>query len=146
MLYGFCIFYKNTDVVNSINKIENLKNESVQTTVPEGYIGIYNEEDFANIAKDLSGNYILMVDMTDKTYTIIGSSTKTFTGILDGNYHTISNLNISMSTQYVGLFGYINSGTVKKLTLENETVKGGSAQDTYIGGLVGYNQSGTTWF
>ena len=39
-----------------------------QTTVPDGYIGIYTAEDLYNIRNNLSGKYILMNDIDLSVY------------------------------------------------------------------------------
>ncbi len=57
-----------------------------------------------------------------------------FSGIFDGAEHTISNLTINQpGMNYVGLFGYVNGGTITRLTLDNASVLGVN----YVGGLVG---------
>jgi hypothetical protein len=60
-----------------------------------------------------------------------------FTGVFDGDGHTISNLTITASTRdYVGLFGYPGSGShIRNLGVENVNITG----RYYVGGLVGYN-------
>ncbi len=60
-----------------------------------------------------------------------------FTGTFDGNDHKISHFRINgnSSNRYVGLFGYINGGSVKNLGIENFSVSG----YYYVGGMVGYN-------
>lgn len=113
---------------------------------------ITTPEEFLNM--QLDKKYILMndIDFSGKDYSIIGeSNTSAFTGIFDGNNYTIRNVNIESSNQYVGLFGYINGGTVKNLKLENEVVKStytntSNTQENgaYIGGLVGYIKGETT--
>jgi len=131
-----CRNSKTEEIVSTAAKWES---KASQTTVPEGFTGIYSAEDLANINNNLSGKYILMsdIDMTGKTHTIIGQSSS-FSGTLDGNFHTISNLTIESSEQYVGLFGYISSGTVINMTLENVNITGTSRSGTqYIGGLAG---------
>ena len=92
------IYYGNVKIEKYIEVAEETQIKASQTTVPDGYIGIYNAEDLANIANNLSGNYILMsnIDMADVAYEIIGpSATDPFKGVFDGNYYTISNLSIS---------------------------------------------------
>lgn len=56
-----------------------------------------------------------------------------FTGTFDGNNKTISGLIITTSKYYVGLFGQVNGGIVKNLTLDNLTIEGG----TEVGGIAG---------
>ena len=116
-----------------------------QTTIPDGYTGIYNAEDLANVNNNLSGKYILMsdIDMTGKNHTIIGQNSS-FSGIFDGNFHTISNVKIESANQYVGIFGYVYRGTIKNLTIGNIDVVGTMSSDSqYIGGLIGRSISST---
>ena len=57
-----------------------------------------------------------------------------FTSTFDGNGHTISNLYIARSnTDYVGLFGWVNGGTIRNLGLERGNVTGGSSSGTLAG-------------
>jgi hypothetical protein len=111
-------------------------------------------DEFANPANAAlywaSGKYTKLmcnIDLTDTTYTqaVIAPHTSTsgyfqgtqFTGIFDGNGHTISNLTINQPTKdYIGLFGSIGSGgQVKNLGVENMNITGGR----YVGGLSGEN-------
>ena len=98
----------------------------------------------ATVDWSLSDSYILVNDIdlrlySDSGFTPIGTSTKPFSGVFDGNGHTISNLNIK-SGDSAGLFGYIsNSGVVQNLTLSNVTVSG---EFMYAGSIAGYS-SGT---
>ncbi len=106
-----------------------------QATAPSGYTEIIDAEGLRSMSSNLSGNYILMkdIDMTDEEWTL---SSTTFSGILDGNNYTISNINIESNYTYVGMFGYINSGTVKNLIIDNISVT--STNNKYIGALAGY--------
>ena len=73
----------------------------------------------------------------------IGNNGTNFTGMYDGQNHTITNLYISRSsTDYVGLFGYITgSGSeIKNVGLINVNITGGN----YVGGLVGTLNGGGT--
>ena len=120
-----------------------------ETEVPEGFTPIYTPEEFNNIRNDLDGNYILMNDITFQAedfqdeygWDPIGTDTDPFTGIFDGNKHTINGLYVNFRTSgYAGLFGYIENGIVENLGLcnsviisENETPYG----QCYVGGIVG---------
>ena len=65
------------------------------------------------------------------------SNRNRFKAIFEGNGHTISNLMINRpNTDYVGLFGYIERGTINKVGLLDVDVQG----DSYVGGLVGYSR------
>lgn len=73
---------------------------------------------------DPIGNY----DMKDK------SSREPFTGILDGNGHTIDHLHINRQDKKgVGLLAYAKNSTIKDLELKDVQVWG----DFLVGGLVG---------
>ncbi len=135
---------------NSIIKQEQLNNlqavQEPQTTVPDGYIGIYTIQQLTQIGidGDLTANYILMndFDLNGVEWNIIGKSlTYPFTGSFDGNGYKITGLNIESYNQYVGLFGAINGGTVKNLTLENANIVSKTA-NTCVGGVVGYIVNG----
>jgi hypothetical protein len=64
-----------------------------------------------------------------------------FTGVFDGNSHTISYLTITTPTKdFIGLFGYVGSGgQIKNLGSENVSLTGRYA----VGGLVGLNNNGS---
>ena len=64
-----------------------------------------------------------------------------FTGIFEGNGHTISNLTINRpNTDGVGLFGDVERGSeINNIGLLNVDIKG----STFVGGLVGQNNSGS---
>ncbi|MBP0979034.1 MAG: hypothetical protein J6C55_00080, partial [Oscillospiraceae bacterium] len=64
-----------------------------------------------------------------------------YTGIFEGNNKTISGLYFNNDNQYyVGLFGYVQNGTIKDVGVKNSYFK---ARD-YVGGLIGnFDVSGT---
>ena len=78
------------------------------------------------------------LDLDGKDWTPIGNSSQKFQGTFDGQYHTISGLNVS-AAGYAGLFGNLGSnGVVKNLAVEGVVKSTGNN----AGGLVAYN-SGT---
>ena len=130
---------------------------------------IWNIDDLYNIRNDMNADYILMtdIDMTDDLadggnynfkneygWNPIGSediySNTAFTGIFDGNNHTIKGLRINgfsgMSNKHFGLFAN-NSGTIKNLSVESVAINcngidSDTVFNTYVGGICAYN-SGT---
>ncbi|HOL20623.1 MAG TPA: GLUG motif-containing protein, partial [Candidatus Hydrogenedens sp.] len=114
-------------------------------------IYISNIEDLQNIGKDPSYPLKVQYELTqdiDASDTInwndgegfapIGNDyNQPFTGVFDGKGHKIRNLYINRpSLDYVGLFGYVDSGgQVKNVGLENVQVVG----SWRVGGLVGCN-------
>ncbi len=110
-----------------------------------GLVVINTVEDLQNINGNLSGHYVLGRDIdasTTLTFKSIGTIENPFTGMLDGNGHTISNLSLTVglnqnSWGYGGLFGVIGpTGVVQDINLENLTIGGGFG---IAGALAGEN-------
>ncbi|ADE36811.1 GLUG motif-containing protein [Methanohalophilus mahii] len=112
---------------------------------------ISNVNELQNIQNDLGANYVLInnIDASATSewndgagFEPIGDYDYRFTGFLDGNNYTISNLYINnSSSEYVGLFGFTrkNDGLlIVDLRLENINVSG----FTYVGGVVGRHFQG----
>ncbi len=76
------------------------------------------------------------IDLTGINFYIIGNYAFPFTGVFDGNGHTISNFTYGANgVNHVGLFGYV-SGEIKDLGLIDPDVDAGTGD--YVGSLVGY--------
>jgi hypothetical protein len=134
-------------------------------------------EDLNRISRNprlMSSHFKLIndIDLTDIDFFVIANRAFPFTGVFDGNGHTISNFTCdSNDTNYVGLFGYVDehNAQIKNLglidtnvdvgtgsyvgslvgrldngTINNCYIEGGSISGvSLVGGLVGYNESGT---
>lgn len=83
------------------------------------------------------------IDMNSIAICPVGDSNDSFAGVLDGNGHTIYNLNIvaSNAVEGLGLFGRIGSqGQVLNLGLENISVNSlGDISSSKVGGICGIN-------
>ena len=106
------------------------------STVPSGYTAIRTEADLLTISGKMSGKFILMNDITlSGSWTSLGYDATNghiaFTGILDGNGHTITVSNYSGYS-----FVYKNQGTIKNLTLA------GAVKATYRIGVFCYHNEG----
>ena len=76
-------------------------------------------------------------DSSDVGWQPIGNFDRSFRARFNGNGHTISNLMINRSTEYVGLFGStFSNGQITNLGLLNVKIRGGGR----TGGLAGWNQ------
>lgn len=75
------------------------------------------------------------LDLSNFSWTPIGSNTHPFSGTFNGQSHTIYNLNVNNSANsYAGLFGYIgNNASIANTYLSGVAVLGA----TYVGSLVG---------
>ena len=67
-------------------------------------------------------------------WTPLGRGTP-YTGAFEGNYHIIRNLCVSVDTNYAGLFGRLQDGTIRNVGLEDVEVSGGAGDE--VGSLVG---------
>jgi hypothetical protein len=116
--------------------------------IPEGYTPVYTIEDLYAVRNVRDGNYILMNDL-DLTEALAPGGDwdsgygwrpicddSSFTGVFDGNGHTISGLRISGNTtsNKAGLFGGIG-GTIKDLRLTAVDIDSSNA---YTGAICGY--------
>jgi hypothetical protein len=110
----------------------------------EGSILITNATQLNNIRNVLNGTFILAndIDLGSEEWTPIGTNTAPFKGFLDGQGFTISNLKITESQTYVGLFGY-NEGTIKNLNLDKVVINviGDFSTSILAGAIIGYNRS-----
>jgi hypothetical protein len=91
-------------------------------------------------------HFKLMTDIdlsryAEEYFEVIGRYGWPFTGVFDGNGHTISNFTYtSTSWIYIGFFGCVKGGTIKNLGLIYPNVVDETIYD--IGALVGYLQMG----
>ena len=74
-------------------------------------------------------------DGTENNYTAIGKYNKPFSGTFDGDGYAVSGIHINGQ----GLFGEVEDGTIKNVTLRSSTITGKND----IGAIVGYLKNGT---
>ena len=110
LVYGGCWY---PPVIPDPNKI--------QISTPQGL------QDMAN---DLTADYEITdnIDMTGFDWTPVGAGTglppESFTGSLDGNYYTVSNLEIDIASGFgfYGLFGSMDSATIENLMITDANI------------------------
>ena len=117
-----------------------------------GYYLITSGEElawFANKVNSVSGGYngnaVLAkdIDLGNEKWTPMGEPYSFyFTGIFDGNGHTIKNL-CCEGTTYQGLFGY-SKGTIRNLTVYGDVwmTAGAGGYEANAGGIVAYQNGG----
>jgi hypothetical protein len=130
-----------------------------------GFLTLANSPTFS------SGKYLLKedIELTALSH-LYGWTPANFTGIFDGNGHTISGLWVNSDLPNAGLFGKVNNGIIRNLSIElddrginggeyvgavagtitgnsvidNVTVTGSvSGEGMYVGGIAGYVGSST---
>lgn len=82
------------------------------------------------------------IDLTDEEWVSIGTSSKPFEGVFDGNGHTISHLTQTKynddTYRYGGLFGNTSSAVIYDLNLTDVDIRlGVSTKGFNVGGLIG---------
>ncbi len=101
--------------------------------VPDGFTGIYNNENLNAIRSNPAGKYILMNDIdlsTVENWQPIGDETSPFIGVFYGNGYAIKNMSISITTNEkydvkkcgIGLFGQIDGAVIANTNLENVNI------------------------
>ncbi|MBN2588714.1 MAG: SUMF1/EgtB/PvdO family nonheme iron enzyme [Sedimentisphaerales bacterium] len=112
-------------------------NDPYQIAEPNDWV------ELMNTSADWNKNFVMTsdIDLNDISLTPIGTDYPSFNGRFDGNNYVINNVVINRDYwDYVGLFGYVGGdGQIKNLGAENISNNG----DRYVGGLVGFNGSGT---
>ncbi len=101
---------------------------------------ISNAQELQDIREDLDGDYVLVDDINASGYdfepmgVFTGGPIDGFSGSLNGNGHSISNLRIDRPNESdVGVFGAVVNGSVEDVRLKNVNVVG----DENVGGLAG---------
>ncbi len=80
------------------------------------------------------------IDLATFAWTPIGTtSTYKFAGTFDGAGYTISNLRVSRTASYSGLFGYVVGGTIKDLIVKGSV----TSTNTYTAGIAAYAAAGS---
>ena len=98
-----------------------------------------------NNGKSYEGKTIRQIENVDlqgsssSKWTPIGTESTPFSGIYDGEKHTILNLYIDTTSEMQGLFGY-NKGTIKNIGIESGEIKNAGQR---TGAILGYNKEGT---
>lgn len=119
--------------LKNVTKPESVKKENINYqafdiigggTQSDPYI-ITTAIQLQKINENLEASYKLgaNIDLTGLQWTVIGNQKYPFTGRLDGNGYTISNLSLEKDADNVGLFGY-NTGTLKTVKINNINIKG----------------------
>lgn len=76
---------------------------------------------------------------TGDGFTPIGTESNCFSGTFRGNGFEIRNIHISSSENaYVGLFGYVNGGTIRNIGVTGDVVNNMDSTSSYAGGVIGF--------
>lgn len=89
---------------------------------------------------DRTANAVLTadIDLENRPWTpigVMGEDSNSFHGVFDGQYHTITGLNVTATSNGAGFFGEVRTGTVKNFTIYGEVVV--NTEVDYVGGVIG---------
>ncbi len=96
----------------------------------------------AEIGNAVSAYYQLGGNINCGSYGNFTPISSAFTGTLDGQWYTISNLTIANTGTETGIFKYTLNATIKNLQLQNEIV---SSTNYFVGGITGFEEGGSTF-
>jgi hypothetical protein len=118
------------------------------TTYAEEEVYITTAEEFLDMSSNRTGDYILSndIDFTGVDFEIPFPSGKNFSGTFDGQGYTLSNITLTDIETYTGVFGYISSGEITNLNLDQIVIGTEEAPletttSTRVGFVAGYVSS-----
>lgn len=126
---GFEAIYNYNQLCLFANKVNGGKN-AVNAVLMNDIVA--NDGDLSNYDGESENSWV--------EWTPIGTDNVVcYSGIFDGNGHTISGLYFNNpSINNVGLFGYVDKATIRNVGLISSYIEG----KQYVGGICGYNHSG----
>jgi len=150
--YEFQGWYNNPDFLgNQIDTIKtgtfgNLNLYAKFTLYEDIIIEIRTPNELYNLSQDITNlkKHIKIMndlDMTNIQWTPLGTIETPFTGIIDGQGHSIINLNVNSTISYSGLLGYVSNANIKNLNISNIIINQSTAKESYIGSIAGKSYS-----
>lgn len=131
----------------TIESYEDMKafRDAVNAGSTGDYKGHPNVNGFSGVSFIVTAD-ISMIDPDGDAWEPIGiDATHAFSGNFDGDGHFISDLTISRTANYAGLFGYVSAVGSNTSTIENINITGNiSNSKSYTGSIVGYATSVAT--
>lgn len=85
-------------------------------------IHITTTEEFLSMNTNRAGHYVLDNDLDFTDVDFVSPFTASFSGTFDGQGYTIANVTFGRITTYTGLFGYVSSGKIENLVVDNVTI------------------------
>ena len=108
---------------------------AVNSGLEGSYKGLMNMDGYCGKTFNLTSD----IAMTAANFTPIGTDSNPFRGNFEGNHHKISNLNVTRTSSFSGLFGYIQS-SCSTGGIKNIVVEGNVRGTQYVGGIVGFGK------
>lgn len=113
-------------------------------------VEVSTPEEFFNMRNNKIGNYVLKndIDFAGVDFVSPFNASYIFTGTFDGKGYTLRNINIPLMVTQTGVFGYVSSGRIEDVTIENVTIGTAAAPLAIatlsrVGVIAGYVSSTT---
>jgi len=146
--YCFAGWYESSALTGQVSAVAgpNVRGDKTYYAKWSALVEIGTVEDYLNFVKavnagDTYSNKFVRItadlDFGGQTIPAMGTAKTPFSGVLDGNGHTLSNFTVN-GNESQGLVGYLKQGTVQFLKIANATVSG----KVNVGSVVGYNDGG----
>lgn len=124
-------FIVTTPITADITLYAKWEDETGSGEIPEGFVGVSTVEEFyALVSDNTDGKYFLLNDLDFGDYTWVAKNS-TFSGVFDGNNHTISNITINAvgvdGVTINAIFTRLGAGAeVKNLVIDNADITTGN--------------------
>ncbi|ARN56914.1 cadherin domain-containing protein [Sedimentisphaera salicampi] len=112
-----------------------------QIVDPEDAVAFFEDKNNTSSSYELKDD----IDLSGLDTEPIGTVSEPFTGVFDGNGYTLVNPEYTSDDEFAGLFGVVQGGTIKGVTIENPSKPSEADFEgiSYYGGLCSYLYSGT---
>lgn len=134
--FEYAMPYSNSEFVLGAVNDDHGKNYVYNIHTPQELVSFANDIN-SGINTASTANLLADIDMTgyESSFKPIGNSQYSFNGTFNGNNHRIDNLNLTISSDYGGLFGRLSGANVTDVTVSGNYNINGSC--SHIGGIVG---------
>jgi hypothetical protein len=87
-------------------------------------VEVSTPEEFFNMRNNKIGNYVLKndIDFTGVAFVAPFNASYIFTGTFDGQGFSLKNINFTTLVTQTGVFGYVSSGRIEDVVIENVTI------------------------
>lgn len=117
--------------VEVVAMVDNVATETGLVYTAEDLKAVRDAWNDGSFTKDIT--LMADIDLGNEEWTPLGSSEHSFNKTFDGNNKTVSNLKVEESGE-AGFFGWVASGTIKDLTLNNVNINGGDCVAALVAG------------
>lgn len=128
----------NPYLISTANDFKAIKGKMESTAAADGYVSETGTF-FGSTGVHYQQTADIDFESNDITANMIGTSTVPFKGTYDGDGNALQNVSINATADNAGVFGYVDGGTIKKLTVSGAI----ESSKNNVGAIVGQMANGT---